>query len=319
MRAEFEPQKLRGAFCGNAEFTAFAMDLAVQSSDDIGRLGALAFLVVAMGCGGSSQRLTRSQEGDPVGAAMSYWKVDRPMGDILKTLRDAHERMYARGATDDVTPGTGTEPGAPPPAVARLLAVFNPYAAPVLNLSISHHYQWIPGAAEASDAKLVAARALMPWPASPAPSTGREHPVAGLARLGLFAEWAQAAAFFHNDPDVRLIGRSAEAWRRTAAGQWRYGTPPEGWVGSPEVDASMAHRLAALAMRLILWKPPCSSSACGRPIRAPTASASGPICVVATRAYSPSGLRRQATIPQPTRPPCSGGEFPRPSFRRRQS
>jgi hypothetical protein len=72
-------------------------------------------------------------------------------------------------------------------------------------------------------------------------------------------------ANFRNDPDVRLIGRSAEAWRRTAAGQWRYGTPPEGWAGSPGVDASIEHRLAALAsapdpvdaarFELGLWSP----------------------------------------------------------------
>jgi hypothetical protein len=111
MRAEFEPQKLRGAFCGKPEFTAFAMDLAVQSSDDIGRLGALAFLVVAMSCDASPQRLTRSQEGDPVGAAMSYWNANRSVDDILQTLRDgnvcARVRPDARLAQPDPGPAAG--------------------------------------------------------------------------------------------------------------------------------------------------------------------------------------------------------------------
>ncbi|MFC9687809.1 AAA family ATPase [Kribbella sp. NPDC056951] len=70
-----------------------------------------------------------------------------------------------------------------------------------------------------------------------------------LADLGLLAEAVGAAAFLHEDADLRLVGMAAERWRRTTAGSWSYGskTKPKGWARA--VDVSIADRLTALQDR----------------------------------------------------------------------
>jgi hypothetical protein len=213
--------------------------MSIGSLDDAGRMGALGFVLEAIGAG--QFRNGRPEESDPVRTTITYWCADDKDPAILRALGDAHERMQARGAGAEQGPATD------PAGFARLLAVFNPYAALALNLSVGRDNEWIAAEAKASDDWLIRDNALLPWDATATPATGRDHPISGIARLGLFAEWAQASAYLRGDADLRLIGRSAEAWRRTAAGQWRYGRPPHGWTGPEPVDATMRDRLQALA------------------------------------------------------------------------
>ena len=58
------------------------------------------------------------------------------------------------------------------------------------------------------------------WSVGPAVSP--EGSIDNVAALGLLAEWLGAAAFVLRHPDLRLIARSAERWRRTTAGDWAY-------------------------------------------------------------------------------------------------
>jgi hypothetical protein len=164
--------------------------------------------------------------------------------------------MQARGAI-------GADCEFSPQSVARLFAVLTPYATLAVNLSHDPDFEWVAQWAMAADAKLAAAGGLLPWAADLQQQT-REHAVLGLARLGLFAEWSQAAALSRRSADLRLIGRSAEAWRRTVAGEWRYGARPPGWRLC-SIDATMQYRFdcllacpdpveAALA-QLGLWSP----------------------------------------------------------------
>ena len=51
---------------------------------------------------------------------------------------------------------------------------------------------------------------------------------------------------FARDPDLAAIGRAAERWRRTVAGDWRYSGPPTGWQQAGPLDAVLAKRLDRL-------------------------------------------------------------------------
>lgn len=62
-----------------------------------------------------------------------------------------------------------------------------------------------------------------------APYGPPQEPVEILADLGLVNEWAGAAAFVLGGQDIRLIAKSAEAWRRSIAGLWGYRLPPVSW------------------------------------------------------------------------------------------
>lgn len=64
---------------------------------------------------------------------------------------------------------------------------------------------------------------------------------------GLFAEWISSAASRLRRPDLRVLARSAERWRRTMAGDWAYPTVPDvptGWSRHP--DPVLVDRAAQL-------------------------------------------------------------------------
>ncbi|MDP8993742.1 MAG: ATP-binding protein [Pseudomonadota bacterium] len=256
-RAEFEPDRLRRRFRADPRLAGMAAELCEKSADEIGRRGALAFLLESSG---RARPRTRAEQADPVSASWAMWSAgvdERSSDEVRWTLHEARAGLVARKAVDQDEDFSAA-------AVARLLAVLNPYVTPVLNLSVHPEYSWLVEAARESDRRLVEAGALLPWTGHPAP-TARDHPVSGLARLGLFAEWLGALAWVRKDAELRVIARSAEAWRRTAAGQWGYGRPPRGWPAGRPIDATMRHRLELLAAspdtqgaairQLALWQP----------------------------------------------------------------
>jgi hypothetical protein len=55
------------------------------------------------------------------------------------------------------------------------------------------------------------------------------------------------AALALRDSNLALVARSAEAWRQTVAGRWRYGAAPRGWRGSPRLDEVTLARTRRLA------------------------------------------------------------------------
>ena len=69
--------------------------------------------------------------------------------------------------------------------------------------------------------------------------------LADISGLGLFAEWADATGFLQRSANLRMIGRSAERWRQTVGGRWRYGRPPSRWVGQSVLDVTLLEKYVA--------------------------------------------------------------------------
>ncbi|HWM58341.1 MAG TPA: AAA family ATPase [Pseudonocardia sp.] len=134
------------------------------------------------------------------------------------------------------------------PLGARLLAVLTPYVEVAVTLSRVRDDPAIGGHAEAVAERLGEFGGLPPRRTGPwtvLPRSGET--IDGLAALGLLAEWLGAAAFVLHHPDLTLIARSAERWRRTAAGLWSFGSAPPEWRGpSGPLDLTMADRVAQL-------------------------------------------------------------------------
>ncbi|WP_448625262.1 AAA family ATPase [Geodermatophilus sp. URMC 64] len=195
--------------------------------------GALGFAARRVGL---SSRASAWHGADAVGAAAATWLAQ---GGVAPALAAAGERLARR--LGPVSPDA-------PPGSARLLAVLTPYVDAAVTLGRVRGDPAPERHAAAADRRLVGLGGLPP--AGVPPSAGPAQPVEpvdGLAALGLFAEWAGAAAFRLRDPDLRLIAQSAERWRRTAAGQWSYGAPPATWrAWSRPLDVTLADRLVAL-------------------------------------------------------------------------
>ncbi|MEO1043809.1 MAG: ATP-binding protein [Pseudomonadota bacterium] len=90
--------------------------------------------------------------------------------------------------------------------------------------------------------------------------TGRpEVSVGQLGALGATADWLSAFSFFKQVADVPLIARRAEAWRRSAAGQWVYGSnAPEAWV---EPEFRLDHGTLTWLERLLSTGNPVEEAA----------------------------------------------------------
>jgi hypothetical protein len=178
---------------------------------------------------------------DGIRAAFAIWLPELGIGDADRAMSAARDRL-ARRLLQPSSLAEETDP-------ARLLAVLAPHAGLATTLSRIRKDGRIFRHASAVDRRLAELGGLPPsgsgpWQLAPEPS----EPIDGLAALGLFAEWAGAAAFVLRDPDLALLARSAERWRRTTAGQWSYDRPPAAWrQWDRPLDVTLAARLAALA------------------------------------------------------------------------
>lgn len=224
MRAEFSPHDPIARLMASA--TAAPIPVGA-SPGDLARFGALGFVLAAHGLREAGQA---GRDGDPVAAAFALW-AGGDGGTAEFAFGVARDRLRARGL--DSADARWNDP--------QLLQLLSPYAPVAANLLVRNDA----GLAAASDTetRLAGAGGLM---ASTAMAVGGTNPIAGIAGLGLFAEWAGVAAMQAGDRDLRRIARSAERWRRVVAGDWRYGRPPRGWRQEGPVDRTLANRIAAL-------------------------------------------------------------------------
>lgn len=141
-------------------------------------------------------------------------------------LRDAHSQRARHGIPEDFG-------GNPPWEIAACL---NPYAAPIATLSSMRSNPTLTNYIVSLSGGFRKV-AHMPFDVDEGTSVGsrllsrHEVMVEQLGALGATADWLSAFAFFNPIPNVPLIARRAEMWRRSAAGQWVYGSnAPVGWV-----------------------------------------------------------------------------------------
>ncbi|GEM_PF-597280 len=220
MRAELNPQKFLGG--DKATLVSGLYSAAIASSDDVARHGAIAFLL-----SDRSRLLGPSmKEIDPLGAARGLWARDGDRADLVKALQIAQERSSAAWAMDDAFREAPK---------AQRLGSLTPYAVVAGNLV----------ATTGRSPLLDHCRAVLHGLAAGDQAAADIDPITRITGLGLFAEWAGAAAFVSRDPDLRLIGLAAERWRRTMAGHWSYGRAPSDWVRQ-NPDTTTGHRLARL-------------------------------------------------------------------------
>jgi hypothetical protein len=185
------------------------------------------------------RRPTSRRGQDSIQAAFATWLPQRGIGQAHSAMSAARDRLARR--LQEPLPASETD-------TARLLAVLAPHAELVTTLSRIRKDGRIFRHASAVDRRLAELGGLPPpdsgpWRLAPEPT----EPIDGLAALGLFAEWVGAAAFVLRDPDLALLARSAERWRRTTAGQWSYDRSPAAWrEWNRPPGVTLAARLAAL-------------------------------------------------------------------------
>ncbi|MGW6281328.1 AAA family ATPase [Kribbella sp. NPDC055071] len=129
---------------------------------------------------------------------------------------------------------------------ARSFAVLSPFAELVGTMSRFEDHQylgdWVTAVARGLDALgFLAPQGFQPWH-----NYGTEQSLQVLTDLGLLAETVGAAAYLHQDADLRLVAQAAERWRRTTAGSWSYGSTAKPTTWARPVDVSIADRLTAL-------------------------------------------------------------------------
>ncbi|MCE7796378.1 ATP-binding protein [Sphingobium sufflavum] len=228
MRAEFMPERL------TADWLRMALSHvggAPQSLTDMpARMGALGVRLTAAGL---LARQPWSRAGDPVAAALALWSGDAQDAVVDSTFGVARDRLRARGASAEMAGWNNPQ----------LLAALTPYAAVALNLSRRPDRQELAAIAHLADSRLSEAGALLDNRPLLALAS---DPVTGIGELGLFAEWAGAAAWLTGDRDLAEIGRAAERWRRTVAGQWSYAGRPATWREAGPLDAVLTRRIEAL-------------------------------------------------------------------------
>ncbi len=243
MRAEF-------AFAALVRTFRADRDIGIVTENKLGRglkaslgEGALGFVLQRSGIA----LQTSSWQGfDAISGAFDVWAPQLEIGDAGQALSGAGQLLGSRiGYAPDLD---GT-----PETRARLLAVLSPYARIAATLAIfrSDDRDQTMFHAATVLGRLAGHGALAPAGARDwtfAPSSSSRDAVEDIGSLGLFAEWAGAAAFVLGYEDIRLIARSAERWRRTMAGKWSYGDLPAAWRAGWDrpLDVTLADRVSAL-------------------------------------------------------------------------
>ncbi len=235
MRAEFAARFPVGpTFDGQLR----AIAAASRAPSGLSQSGALGFMIAARWGRNESNW---DKEGDPIAAALAMGRGERgPAADFA--FGRARDRLRARGLTGDID---WDDP--------QLLATMTPYAVFAAALALQPDRVAVDASARDTEARLAAAGAMIAdGPATPSSA----NPMAGIADLGLFAEWAGVAAMTSTDPDLRRIARSAERWRRTVAGDWAYGPAPSDWRPATPLDHSLRRRL----LRLLEARQPAAAA-----------------------------------------------------------
>ena len=213
--------------------------------------GALGFALRAAGIPVESS----SRRVDPIWAADDLWAGRSPATALDVAQSAARERMGRRAPQ-------AIEPLAMPRSVtdldtlatmtaARRLAAHSPYCNPLALLARFARNKRVATHAMATLVGLTRTSTWWNGGINTDPAFFRElpDPIEALTDLGLFAEWAGASAFLVRDSNLALIARSAEAWRRTTAGRWAYGSPPDTWNGAHDtgdLDVSLWARVHEL-------------------------------------------------------------------------
>lgn len=256
IRSEFTRPRLVRMFALPGIDTVIAN--ALRSAGPLARQGAFAFVLAAHGR--RQDPIWSAKDGDAVAAALDIWAgaSDAPRGAAPATAHAfgvVRERLGARGLVSAAAIDWND---------VQLLAALSPYPIIAANLAVLRADGKLVEAARGADARLAWAGGLFSGsPIGLGPLA--TNPIAGVAGLGLFAEWAGAQAFLSRDDDLGSIASAAERWRQTIAGNWGYGDPPPGWAASDGPDHVIARRVRKLAafddpadwaMReLTLWAP----------------------------------------------------------------
>ena len=212
--------------------------------------GALGFRLLA----GDSLTLSdgSGREANVLAAALQQWDAGISSDAAVRAKDIAREGLASRG-------GIVAQPEEPSVA-GQLLATHSPYVVFVANLATQSGYGWLNDVAAQSARTQAEVGALFVPPLAGHLSPVSASPFADICQIGLFAEWADATGFLEGDPNLRMIGRAAERWRRTVAGNWKYGRPPRGWLQKP-LDAVIEARTEAARLapndhalcRIDLW------------------------------------------------------------------
>jgi hypothetical protein len=268
--AELRFSQLVGELERDESLAAHAVDLRMRGIKGSLANGALGFALLRAGTPLSSS--TSSVE-DPVVAAATVWGDDanatkgRPGHQALDALALPASRfttLVSEPASAPKTKGRRRRPRIPDPSspvgAARLLATSSPYGSAAEALRLHGSDDRVLSHLSSVDFELAETGALPPSRAgdwSVAPAVSPEGSIDNIAALGLLAEWLGAAAFVLRHPDLRLIGRSAELWRRATAGDWAYPSQRPGrspW--SRRLDATTSDRV----MQLVKAHDPVAAS-----------------------------------------------------------
>ena len=236
MRAEFDPDGLRRRLPAlRVKAERWLVDAALSAPDNCARHGALALLLNGLP--------------DPL---RFPWKDGRD-----NALAAAADEQWIHGGGPEAN--LALELGRQQLRATELdperfdrypagetLATLTPYSAFAVNLTVINEFPGLQDMAQRF-AKSFEKRDTSDGergPALVAPSS--RDPIVWLTRLSLFAEWAEALGFVRRDEDLRLIGRSAERWRRTMAGDWSIGRRRGAWAQRPPLDETLQSRLFGL-------------------------------------------------------------------------
>ncbi|SDI38483.1 AAA ATPase domain-containing protein [Paraburkholderia steynii] len=236
MRAEFDPEGMRRRWPAWRQMLHRLEPAAVSATDSCARHGALALLLAT-----SPEPFyfsqTNTRESNPAAAANEHW--GGVPGNEAKRAFELGLEKLRRVAPDAMHTGT--------PLFGLVLATHTPYSIFADNLSVMEGHSELRDTVASSVETISTANALygdrqltfVP------PESGSQ--IGALASLGVFAEWVEALAYVRRDDDLKLIGRAAERWRRTMAGDWSIGRRRGEWRRLPSLDETLRERLRDLS------------------------------------------------------------------------
>ncbi|WP_298333081.1 ATP-binding protein [Asticcacaulis sp.] len=225
MRAEFQPRRF-GTDLKSYHPALNLRKLAGAAADNVALHGAMAFLTDQID--GMSPLASRG-DFNAAGTAVALCTGHDERGHLRSALAAAHSRFRGDPLLEQARSHM-TDPA--------MIAALTPYATVARNL-LSASSDMLLTRYTVGVLDRLALHVNLPSGASAIVS----DPLSTLTGLGFFAEWAGAACFLHRNPDLRLIARAAERWRRTMAGDWSYGPAPNGSSSPMRPDRTLRQRI----------------------------------------------------------------------------